>query len=99
MFIQIKRIAVKKGFADEVIKKFSTSTTVERINGFAGLTIMKNVKESDTEEIMVELRWKTQDDYKNWKSSDEHKSSHANIKNEKPEFIIDVKVDLYNTIE
>ncbi|MGL5314352.1 MAG: antibiotic biosynthesis monooxygenase [Peptostreptococcaceae bacterium] len=98
MFIETKRFTVKKGFSDEIVKKFSKKDPDKKIDGVVDFTIMKKLKSDETEEVMVEIRWENQEYFTNWKKSPDHKAGHANRPKERPEFILDVKMDLYNTI-
>lgn len=98
MFIETKRFTVKKGFADEIIKKFSGKKPGQKMEGLVDFTLMKKLKSDETEEVMVEIRWENQEYFTAFKRSDAHKAGHANKPKEKPDFIVDVKVDLYNTI-
>lgn len=99
MFAEIKRFTVKKGFADQIMNKFQGSKAVEAMEGFVDLSVMKSIKNADTEEVMVELRWENQEAYKNWKKSDTHKAGHTGGQKEKPEYMLDVKLELYSTAE
>lgn len=98
MFIETKRFIVKKGFSDEIIKKFSRNGSARKMDGLVDFTIMKKLKSDETEEVMVEIRWENQEYFTNWKKSDAHKAGHANRGKERPDFIVDVKMDLYNTL-
>lgn len=98
MFIEMKKFTVKKGFSDEIIKKFSEKKPVGKIDGVVDFTIMKKLKSDETEEVIIEMRWENQEYFTNWKKSPAHKAGHANRVKEKPEFIVDVKMELYNTL-
>lgn len=99
MFVEAKTFIVKQGFSDEIIKKFSGPKKVAEMEGFLDLMVMKNLKGGETEEIRVELRFESQEAYKNWKKSDAHKAGHTNGQKQKPDYIVDVKLDVYSTVE
>ena len=101
MFIETKTFTVKKGYADNIINKFSRSKQSKNDNnrkkpeGLIDVTIMQKLRKEENEEVIVMFRWKSQEDHKNFKLSDAHKEGHKN-KGEKPDFIINVSVNMYN---
>lgn len=95
MVIEIKRFIVKKGFADTIIKKFSGDSPIKSMDGFVDFTVMKNMKGGDTEEVMVEIRWASQEAFTKWKQSDAHKAGHSGGQKEKPEFMIEGSSSVY----
>lgn len=95
MFVEIKRITIKEGFAERIIEKFSGQSKMQEFDGFLEISVMKGLKKSEVEEILIESRWRDQEAYTKWKQSDFHKAGHAN-KKEKPEFMVDISVSMYN---
>lgn len=97
MFVEIKSITVTAGNADKMIEKFSKGTVIQTQEGFIEKSVLKSVKKGDNEEVMVIIKWKDQQSYTNWKTSDAHKSGHKN-KGAKADFIVDSSMALY-TVE
>ena len=101
MFIETKTFTVKKGYAENIINKFSGSKEQDRNNerkkpkGLIDVTIMQKLRKEESEEVVVMFRWESQEEHRNFKLSDEHKAGHKN-KGAKPEFIINVKIDMYD---
>lgn len=99
MFVQIKRIVVKEGNATKVIERFtkkSSPSLVEQQPGFIGREILlKKVRRGD-EEVLIMIRWESEEAWKNWEKSPEHIAGHkANIGKPKPDYIIESSQDLY----
>lgn len=99
MIVEIKRFIVKKGFGEEIVNKFSGSKKIQESAGFKDIAVLKNMKTSETEEILLEIRWEDKEAYKKWKSSDTHKQGHTGEAKQKPDYIVEVKMDLYETAE
>lgn len=101
MFIETKKFTVKKGYSENIINKFSrprneeSTTERKKPQGLIDVTIMQKLRKEENEEVIVMFRWKSQEDHKNFKLSDAHKEGHKN-KGEKPDFIINVSVDMYD---
>lgn len=96
MFYQIKQMVVKEGFSDSVVERFKGEGLIEKQPGFVGLQVLvKNARRGD-EEVMVLVRWETEEDWKNWEKSPEHIAGHrANAGKPKPDYIIDSSQNLY----
>lgn len=100
MFYQIKRIVVKEGFSDQVVERFSKrGGLMEQQSGFLDKQVLvKKVRRGD-EEILVVVRWESEQDWKNWEKSPEHIAGHkAKRGTEKPEYIVESSQDLYEAI-
>ncbi len=101
MFIETKKFTVKKGYAENIINKFSRPRNEDSTNerkkpqGLVDVTIMQKLRKEEHEEVIVMFRWESQEDHKNFKLSDAHKEGHKS-KDEKPDFIINVSVDMYD---
>lgn len=101
MFIETKKFTVKKGYAENIINKFSRKRNENSTNerkkpqGLIDVTIMQKLRKEEHEEVVVMFRWESQQDHRNFKLSDAHKAGHKN-KGEKPDFIINVSVDMYD---
>lgn len=101
MLIQTRTITVKKGFSDHVVERFNTpGGPMSEIPGFIDKSVMvKKSRKSDeeTEEVLVLIRWESEEAWKTWEKSPAHIEGHRNSRNqEKPEFIVDTTVALYD---
>ncbi len=96
MFIEMKTIVVKQGFADKIIEKFSGKSKIQELDGFIEMSVMRRVRRTEEEEVIVEIRWENQEAFTAWKKSDAHKAGHSNKGSEKAEYIISGKSDMYN---
>ncbi len=97
MFIECKTITVTPGNSQIMIDKFSGSGLLQEQKGFVEKTVLKRVRKGDTEEVVVMIKWESQQDFTNWKKSDAHKAGHSSNK-KRADFIVDVKLDTY-TVE
>jgi len=53
-------------------------------------------KQEDQEEVVVMVRWRSVEDWKNWEKSDAHIQGHRqNHGKPKPEYIISTSVNMY----
>jgi heme oxygenase (staphylobilin-producing) len=101
MFCQIKRIVVKEGFSDQVVERFSKpgGLMVQQPGFLDKQVLVKKVRRGD-EEVLVMVRWDSEEDWKNWEKSPEHIAGHkAKRGAAKPEYIIETSQDLYEVKE
>lgn len=97
MFYQIKRIVVKEGFSEQVVERFSKKGgLISEQPGFIEKQVLvKKVRRGD-EEVMVVVRWESEEAWKNWEKSPEHIAGHkANRGVPKPEYVVESSQDLY----
>ena len=94
MFVEMKTIVTKAGFGDKIVEKFSGKSKIQELDGFIEMSVMKRVRKAEEEEIVVEIRWESQEAFTAWKKSDAHKAGHSN--KEKADFIVSGKVEMYN---
>jgi len=89
MFVQMRKTVVKEGHADQVVQRFSKEGIIEQQEGFIDLTVMvKKVRRGD-EEVVVMIRWESEEHWKNWEKSPEHIAGHkAKLGQPKPDYII-----------
>ncbi|MGK7378976.1 antibiotic biosynthesis monooxygenase family protein [Planococcus sp. 1R117A] len=97
MFVQMKRIVVKEGFSELVLNRFSGEGKLEKQPGYIDRTVMKkNVRRGD-EEVIVYVRWESENDWKNWEKHPDHIAGHkANLGKPKPEHIIETSQSTYH---
>lgn len=89
MFVHMRRTVVKEGHADRVVERFSKEGIIEKQEGFIDLTVMvKKVPRGD-EEVVVLVRWESEEHWKQWEKSDAHIAGHKARKGlPKPDYIV-----------
>ncbi|WP_438493940.1 antibiotic biosynthesis monooxygenase [Paenibacillus sp. IHBB 3054] len=96
MFIQTRSIVIEKGNSDKVIEKFSALGALEEMEGLIDISVTLNKKSKDNEEVLLLIRWESEEAWKNWEKSDAHIQGHRNSRGqEKPAFIISTTVNMY----
>lgn len=100
MFVQIKRMVVTEGNADKVVERFGAKkdgpSLLEQQPGFIDKQVLvKKVRRGD-EEVLIMVRWESEEAWKNWEKSPEHIAGHkANAGKPKPDFILDSEQNVY----
>ncbi|PAD66781.1 antibiotic biosynthesis monooxygenase [Bacillus sp. 7586-K] len=96
MFVQMKTITVTEGNADQVVNRFSKEGIIEKQEGFIDLSVLvKKVRRGD-EEVIVMIRWESEEHWKKWEKSEAHIAGHkANRGKPKPEYIVYSEGGLY----
>lgn len=96
MLIQTRTITVKSGYAEQVIERLTKESPMDAMEGLIDKTVMVNRKKQEHEEVMVLIRWKSVDAWKNWEKSDAHIQGHRENKGKKlPEYVISSSVNMY----
>jgi len=100
MFVQIKRMVVTEGNADKVVERFGAKkdgpSLLEQQPRFIDKQVLvKKVLRGD-EEVLIMVRWESEEAWKNWEKSPEHIAGHkAKAGKPKPEYIIESGQDVY----
>ncbi|MNB91324.1 Heme-degrading monooxygenase HmoA [compost metagenome] len=96
MLIQTRSIVVEKGYSSQIIEKFSAPGALEEMPGLIDISIALNKKGKDSEEVLIMIRWESEDAWKNWEKSDAHIQGHRNSRGqEKPSYILSTAVNMY----
>ncbi|MBU9712812.1 antibiotic biosynthesis monooxygenase [Evansella tamaricis] len=96
MLIQTRTIIVEKGHSDKVIEKFTNPSPIDTMEGLIDKSVMINRKKQDHEEVMVMIRWRSIEDWKNWEKSDAHIQGHRQNRGKTPpEYIFSTNVSMY----
>lgn len=96
MFIQMRRIVVTAGSAEQVVARFSKPGPIDAMEGLVDKTIMSSKISREEEEVLVMIRWESRDAWKNWEKSDVHLQGHRAKKGqEPPAHVISTKVTMY----
>ncbi|MFS0869212.1 antibiotic biosynthesis monooxygenase [Paenibacillus xylanilyticus] len=96
MLIQTRSMVIEKGNSDKVLERFSGPTPVVDMPGLIDFSVMVNKKSKEHEEVMVIIRWESEEAWKNWEKSDAHLQGHRNKRGqEKPAYLISTTVNMY----
>ncbi|MDQ0063603.1 antibiotic biosynthesis monooxygenase [Paenibacillus harenae] len=99
MLNQTRTILVEPGNADKVVERFSGPSALDGREGLIDISVMVNKKKKEQEEVIVTIRWESEEAWKNWEKSPEHIAGHRQKRGEQqsaPEFVISTTVNFYN---
>ncbi|KMY52725.1 hypothetical protein AC623_00930 [Bacillus sp. FJAT-27231] len=97
MFVQMRTIKTPEGNAKHVAERFSGEGIVEKQPGFVDRLVMAKKVRRGEEEVVVMIRWQSEDDWKRWEKSEAHIAGHkANLGKPKPDYIISSDGALYD---
>ncbi|MGO0058808.1 antibiotic biosynthesis monooxygenase [Brevibacillus fluminis] len=90
MFIETKTIIVKEGNSDHIVNRFSQNGAIETMEGFIDLSVLvKKGKKGGDEEVVVMIRWDSEESWKKWELSEAHLEGHRQSRSKpKPEYVI-----------
>ncbi|CAM4500853.1 MAG: antibiotic biosynthesis monooxygenase [Paenibacillus macerans] len=99
MFVMTRTIVVEKGNSDKVVERFSKEGPMDQMDGLVDISVMVNRKSREEhEEVVVVIRWESEEAWKNWEKSDAHIQGHRNSKGQQPPaYIVSTTVNLYDT--
>lgn len=96
MFVMVRKMVVSEGHGDKVVQRFSQKGIIEEQEGFVDLTVLRQKARRGEEQVLVIIRWESEDHWKQWEKSDAHKAAHrAQRKQPKPDYLLRTEVDLY----
>lgn len=97
ILIQMRTITVKAGNSDKVIERFSKpGGPMTEIEGFIDLTVSvkKGRRNDEEEQVVVIVRWESEEAWKSWEKSPAHIEGHRNSRNQQPpDFVISTVVE------
>ncbi|GJM81476.1 heme-degrading monooxygenase HmoA [Paenibacillus sp. HMSSN-139] len=97
MFVMTRTMVIEKGNSDKVLVRFSAESPIDQMEGLVDISVMVNRKSQDQEEVVVVIRWESQEAWKNWEKSDAHIQGHKNSRGQQPPaFILSTTVNLYD---
>ena len=99
MFVQMRRMVVTEGNAEQVVARFRKEGIIEKQEGFIDQTVMvKKVSRGD-EEVVILTRWESEEHWKQWEKSPEHIAGHkAKLGQPKPEYIVSSDGGRYDVV-
>lgn len=97
MIVQLRRFTVTEGNGHLVVEKFKQGgRLVEQQPGFIDKTVLQKKVRRGEEEVIMMVRWESEEAWKAWEKSPEHIAGHRNNRGkEKPEYIVNVDVAMY----
>lgn len=97
MFVMTRTMIVEKGNSDKVLARFSAESPIDQMEGLVDISVMVNRKSREQEEVVVVIRWESQEAWKNWEKSDAHIQGHKNSQEQQPSaFILSTTVNMYD---
>jgi heme oxygenase (staphylobilin-producing) len=96
VLIETLTIHVKEGTSDKVVQRFSEAGAIEQSPGFIDLSILvKKVRRGD-EEVIIMIRWESEEAWKTWETSEAHLEGHRQSRGKpKPEHVISSSHSMY----
>lgn len=96
MIIQTRTIVVEKGNADKIVERFSREDALDSQEGLIDISIMVKMRSKENEEVVVIIRWASEEAWKNWEKSPAHLQGHRDQKgHQPPDYIISYTVAMY----
>lgn len=69
MFVMTRTMVIEKGNSDKVIARFSQEGAIDQMEGLVDISVMVNRKSQEQEEVVVVIRWESQEAWKNWEKA------------------------------
>ena len=110
MFIQMRKWVVMEGNSEKVIERFTKRkdsnkpSILESREGYIGREILVKKVRRGEEEVIMMVRWESEEAWKAWEKSPEHIAGHkakiaaGNAKPELPDYVISTDRGLYYTV-
>ncbi|MGG1519134.1 antibiotic biosynthesis monooxygenase [Paenibacillus oryzisoli] len=96
MLIQQRTIVVQPGNAEKVVERFSKEGPLDGMEGLIDVTVMVNKKNKETEEVVVFIRWESEEAWKNWEKSPAHLEGHRNARGQQPpDYVVSSTVKMF----
>ncbi|WP_310144557.1 antibiotic biosynthesis monooxygenase [Paenibacillus amylolyticus] len=96
MLIQTRSMIIQKGYSDQVVERWSGPSPIMEMPGLIDFSVMVNKRNKEQEEVLVIIRWESEEAWKNWEKSDVHIKGHREKKSqEKPDYLISMTVNMY----
>ena len=110
MFVQIRKWTVTEGNADKVLERFGKKpdkgpSLLEKQPGYIGRELMVKKARRGDEEVVMLVRWESEEAWKNWEKSPEHIAGHKKKiaehggKPPKPEYVVSMEHGNFTVVE
>jgi heme oxygenase (staphylobilin-producing) len=101
----MKKFIVAEGNSGKIVERFGSKkdkpSLLEQQPGFIDKQLLVKKVRRGNEEVIVMVRWESEQAWKNWEKSPEHIAGHkakAKAGNPKPEYIVESSHELYNMV-
>lgn len=99
MFIQLKTIQVTEGHAEHMIERFASEGIIEQQPGFIDLSVLKKKQRRGDEEVLILIRWESEEAWKAWETSEVHLAGHRENRGKpSPAYILSGNQEYYHVI-
>jgi len=99
VFVQMKSITVAEGYVGKIVEQFASKGLIEGQPGFIDLSVLRKKKRGGNEEVIVMIRWESEEAWKSWETSEVHLAGHKeNRKKLPPSYIIEKRQDVYHVL-
>lgn len=107
MFVQIRKWVVTEGNSDKIVERFSKKpgdgpSLIEQREGFVGRELLVKKARRGDEEVVMIIRWESEEAWKAWEKSPEHIAGHrAKLKEGKPQqpdYIVSMEHSNYTVV-
>lgn len=89
-------MTIAEGFSQQVIERFSSKGIIEEQEGFIDMTVLEKKVSKGDEEVVIMIRWESEEHWKNWEKSDVHIAGHRAKRGQpKPEYMLGMEVSFY----
>ena len=99
MFIETKTIVVQEGFSDQIVERFHGEGIIEKSEGFIDLSVLVKRTRRGDEEVVVLIRWESEEAWKKWETSEAHIEGHRQSRGKpQPEYIVSRSHATYDVV-
>ncbi|SET15052.1 antibiotic biosynthesis monooxygenase [Paenibacillus sp. NFR01] len=95
MLVMMRTFVVEKGYAGQIVERFSEPGKVDGREGLVDISVMVNTRTKEHDEVVVMIRWASEEAWKAWEKSPEHIQGHRENKGSKPDYILSMNVSMY----
>ncbi|GEK30838.1 antibiotic biosynthesis monooxygenase [Kurthia zopfii] len=97
MIVQMRRFTVTEGNGHLMVEKFTKGGgLVEQQPGFIDKTVLEKKVRRGEEEVIMLVRWESEEAWKAWEKSPEHIAGHRENRGKpKPDHVLNVEVTMY----
>lgn len=90
-------MVIKAGSEEQILARFQKEGLLEKQEGFIDLSVIEEKTRKGEKEIVVIVRWESEEHWKQWEKSDAHIAGHkANLGKPKPDYIVSQEVKRYD---
>ncbi len=99
MFVILRKMVIKGENVEQVVNKFTSEALVEKQEGFIDLSVLEEKSRNEDKEVVIMIRWESEEHWKQWEKSDAHIAGHkANLGKPKPNYIISSEAKKYHLL-